>query len=81
MAAKSPVGHKVDVRVLLGFLFHVGLMAVGVGDDQVAALADKVLGCVGGDAALSDLVLQTIWSSLMPSSAAASLMPLMCAAL
>ena len=50
-------GHKVDVRVLLGFLLHVGLMAVGVGDDQVAALADKVLGCVGGDAALSDLVL------------------------
>ena len=49
--------HEVDVRVLLGFLFHVGLMAVGVGDDQVAALADKVLGCVGGDAALSDLVL------------------------
>ena len=32
-------------------------MAVGVRDDQVAALADKVLGCVGGDAALSDLIL------------------------
>ena len=50
-------GHEVDIGVLLGFLDHVGLVAVGVGDDQVAALADQVLGGVSSLAALRDLVL------------------------
>ena len=50
-------GNKVDIGVLLSLLDHVGLVAVGVGDDQVAALTDQVLCCIGGLAALGDLVL------------------------
>ena len=50
-------GDKVDIGVLLSLLDHVGLVAVGVGDDQVAALTDQVLRCIGGLAALGDLVL------------------------
>ena len=49
-------GNKVDIGVLLGFLNHVGLVTVGVRDDQVAALTDQVLGGIGGFAALGNLV-------------------------
>ena len=50
-------GNEGDIGVLLGNLDHVGLMAVGIGEDGLAALADQVLGGIGAVRAFLDLVL------------------------
>ena len=50
-------GNEVNIRILLSCLNHEGLMAVAVGDDQVAALADKVNCCLVACRALFNFVL------------------------